>query len=1155
MKNRIGYWASVFILLNVSMSVAQDLDTPHIPKGVILPVPKIVRSQMRTSMVTSIQIFEEDFETGGAGWSLTGSWEIGTPTTGPNSGHNSTNVAATDLDNNYTNNANDWLISPTISLPSLSRSDEELKLYFWEWFELESCCDQMSVNVSTDNGSSWTELSSITGSSGDWVETMHDLTVYAGQSVKLGFNLTTDGSVIFDGWYIDDIRVELEGPQPLEAACVSLNHQIFPFIFLNVVVDTFRTGISSLTSNNFQVFENNVLQTELFNVVPPQAGGGTRVADIIFIMDNSGSMAGEQAAVRNNVIDFVNNLSALGVDFALGLTRYGGESGGIPIFEDNGVLTTDPVYFKDDVWLRNVAAGGTEPGYLAMVQSASNFSFRPGTQKIFIIITDETPDQGGATQAEAISVLQDGSITLFALTLVGLSTEFEPVTDATNGRVFDIFSNFDEILNFIVAQVANTYVVSYSSSDPAKNGIERLVEVVVSYNSNQASCSSGSYIPGSAPNIQRTLTTLNFHNQTWTVGTSFTIEVEITDEASPLVQDATLFYKNTTDTSFNSVSMTNTAGDLWEASIPSGFAQAPGVDYYITATDSVSSVSDPSSDPISNPYQIAILPNVAPQITHTPVTEITPGFAILITAEIIDITDFLSETKLRYRNQGHLIYQEADMINTSGDLYQVEIPDSSVTRDGLEYFIKATDNLGVSSLHGTPDKPHRIGGIEGHAVKFGDDVIYGAAGDTILIPIRIDDPSGAGIISAEFDLRYDSTVVSAISVDDTGTLVGDAGWSIVDTVKAGHLKVAMAGTTPLGSGGTLINIVLYVNDSDTIGASSPLQFTSFLFNEGTPAVTTVDGSVTVRSIYGDVSEDGFVHAFDAALILAYMANDTAVLKDSIGDTTLSETRKVVAEVSGDSTITELDASLILQHVVGIIDSFPVEGGPPAPLASGDLSIPDVVPFPAGNENVAIPISLMNGSNVFSGRFLVKYNTESLEFLEFHTTEATGGFTTAMKLIEGEIEIFIAGDTEVTGSEPIVEVIFTRADGGSYTEVILVSAGLNENLYWSGVDTTVVDFLTGVSNESGVPRQYTLSQNYPNPFNPVTVIRYSIPKAEEVSLVVYNLIGEEVAHLIDERKPAGSYTVKWNASIVSSGIYFYRLQAGDFVQTRKMVLLK
>ena len=83
----------------------------------------------------------------------------------------------------------------------------------------------------------------------------------------------------------------------------------------------------------------------------------------------------------------------------------------------------------------------------------------------------------------------------------------------------------------------------------------------------------------------------------------------------------------------------------------------------------------------------------------------------------------------------------------------------------------------------------------------------------------------------------------------------------------------------------------------------------------------------------------------------------------------------------------------------------------------------------------------------------------------------------------------------------------------------------------------------------------LSQNYPNPFNPETVIRYSIPQAEEVSLVVYNLIGEKVALLINGNMPAGNHGVTWDAANLPSGIYFYRLQAGDFVQTRKMVLLK
>ena len=97
-------------------------------------------------------------------------------------------------------------------------------------------------------------------------------------------------------------------------------------------------------------------------------------------------------------------------------------------------------------------------------------------------------------------------------------------------------------------------------------------------------------------------------------------------------------------------------------------------------------------------------------------------------------------------------------------------------------------------------------------------------------------------------------------------------------------------------------------------------------------------------------------------------------------------------------------------------------------------------------------------------------------------------------------------------------------------------------------------VVGISEER-LLSLFTLHQNYPNPFNPETVIMYSLPKAEEVSLVVYNLIGEKVAQLIEEKMSAGHHQVTWDASNFASGIYFYRLQAGNLVQTRKMVLLK
>ena len=97
---------------------------------------------------------------------------------------------------------------------------------------------------------------------------------------------------------------------------------------------------------------------------------------------------------------------------------------------------------------------------------------------------------------------------------------------------------------------------------------------------------------------------------------------------------------------------------------------------------------------------------------------------------------------------------------------------------------------------------------------------------------------------------------------------------------------------------------------------------------------------------------------------------------------------------------------------------------------------------------------------------------------------------------------------------------------------------------------------GVESErAGLPAEFTLSQNYPNPFNPVTKIEYSLPVKSEVRLIIYNLLGKEVARLVDGNMTAGNHQVTWDASNVSSGIYFYQLQAGDFVRTRKMVLLK
>jgi hypothetical protein len=90
---------------------------------------------------------------------------------------------------------------------------------------------------------------------------------------------------------------------------------------------------------------------------------------------------------------------------------------------------------------------------------------------------------------------------------------------------------------------------------------------------------------------------------------------------------------------------------------------------------------------------------------------------------------------------------------------------------------------------------------------------------------------------------------------------------------------------------------------------------------------------------------------------------------------------------------------------------------------------------------------------------------------------------------------------------------------------------------------------------GQPLTFALAQNYPNPFNPTTRIEFSIPAQSRVELKVYNILGQVVATLVDEVRPAGAYRVTFNASNVASGVYFYKLIAGDFVSVKKMALLK
>ena len=122
------------------------------------------------------------------------------------------------------------------------------------------------------------------------------------------------------------------------------------------------------------------------------------------------------------------------------------------------------------------------------------------------------------------------------------------------------------------------------------------------------------------------------------------------------------------------------------------------------------------------------------------------------------------------------------------------------------------------------------------------------------------------------------------------------------------------------------------------------------------------------------------------------------------------------------------------------------------------------------------------------------------------------------------------------------VVFVQSSG---SKIVYQSETINfSDLVWVSVD-----------DEKLNPTEFILEQNYPNPFNPSTVISYQLPVSSNVILRVYDVLGKEVATLANEEKPAGNYEIEFSADGLTSGIYFYKLQSGEFVETKKMLLMK
>lgn len=165
------------------------------------------------------------------------------------------------------------------------------------------------------------------------------------------------------------------------------------------------------------------------------------------------------------------------------------------------------------------------------------------------------------------------------------------------------------------------------------------------------------------------------------------------------------------------------------------------------------------------------------------------------------------------------------------------------------------------------------------------------------------------------------------------------------------------------------------------------------------------------------------------------------------------------------------------------------------------------------------------------------------------TVSAGGENSIYKWFKDGIELPGAQDSIYTITSAIMD------DSGIYICEVTNTVATELTLYSKQIDLKVGNPVGLCDDDTELPASYQLVNNYPNPFNPSTKINYSIPKRSNIVIKVYDMLGKEIAILVNEEKIPGNYEVEFNGNHLSSGIYFYRLKAGEFEQTKKMILMK
>ena len=217
---------------------------------------------------------------------------------------------------------------------------------------------------------------------------------------------------------------------------------------------------------------------------------------------------------------------------------------------------------------------------------------------------------------------------------------------------------------------------------------------------------------------------------------------------------------------------------------------------------------------------------------------------------------------------------------------------------------------------------------------------------------------------------------------------------------------------------------------------------------------------------------------------------------------------------------------------------------------------------SGSSNSAVVVTITGPSTLQAGQT----GTYTFSVSRSSGTFSTGGIDIAVS--SGTLGLGGSSGIKLLSSEIVHSSKFTSATTKTFTVTAPNTAG-TLTIYATGagasssppawnhatsLDVTVTP-VSGITGTGEIPVEFLLSQNYPNPFNPITNISFALPKSEFVNLSVYDLSGKLVSELVNGQMQAGNYTTSWDASGISSGVYFYKVTAGEFTAVKKLTLIK